>query len=137
MRDVRIEIFNKPATLYRVGHYANSQGLWYDGRGEYTGDIHSLSEGHAAALPMDHHPVFRSDGMKWVSVTDTTDMLRNWFSAADMWELLPQGYEVLEVRVEGFRRLHFETYSHEVYCGRDLISVSPIDPTIVYPEMPV
>lgn len=118
--------------LYRVG---NTQGLWYDADGNYTGLIHKLEDGAAGALPMGFDPIFRTDGQKWISVTTSLETLRNWFSEADMRELLPQGYVVEEIDALRHRQVSFEGFSHEVYSARDAISIRTIDPTLLYPGL--
>jgi len=129
------EIISVPSTLYRVGRRLGQDGLWYDKEGRETGLIHKLTEGNAGALPMDPHPIFNSDGYKWISTTDTVEMLPHWFSENDMRELLDQDYEVFKIEVSGYRRFNFEVYSHEVFSVHQMISMEAIDPTIVYPGL--
>lgn len=131
------EIIKGNRTLYRVGKRGPGDGLWYDQNGEYTGKIHNLTEGNAGLLPMGKHPIFRSDGHHWVSVTDSIENLGYWFSETDMSELLKQDYEVLRIGVSEYRRFHFETYSHEVYSGAHATEIVAIDPRILYPSLKV
>lgn len=129
------EVIDKRALLYRVGKSDSLNGLWYDKNGSYTGLIHNLSEGNAALLPMGPHPIFRTDGHHWISTTDSLEMLKNWFSEQDMTELTEQGYELLKIEVSGYRRFHFEGYSHEVYSDHQLIHINAIDPGILYKSL--
>ena len=129
------EIITTPGTLYRVGRRLGQDGLWYDSEGRETGLIHKLTEGAAAALPMGQHEIFNSDGYKWISTTDTTEMLPKWFSENDMKELLQQDYQVFKIEVSGYRRFNFEIYSHEVFSVHQMISMDAIDPSIVYPGL--
>lgn len=130
------EIIDGHAFLYRVGaRNLTADGLWYDSEGREIGIIHTLTEGSAGALPMGPHPIFRTDGYKWTSVTDSIDNLRFWFSEQDMKELLEMDYEVLEIEVHGYRRFHFETYSHEVFSDHQLINIRSIDASILYPSL--
>lgn len=129
------EIITTPGTLYRVGKRLGQDGLWYDKDGNETGLIHKLKEGNAKALPMGQHPIFREDGYHWISTTDTTDMLPMWFSENDMKELIAQDYEVFKIEVIGYRRFHFEGYSHEVFSVHQMLSMDAIDPNIVYPGL--
>lgn len=134
--DVRCEIINEHALLYRVGSGSlGGEGLWYDRNGIWTGKIRSLSEGHAGKLPMGLNPIFRAEGRCWVSATDSLAGLRKWFSVRDMTELLPQDYRVLEVEVFSYRRLHFETYSHEVFSAHQVYRTKAIDPSRLYPSL--
>jgi hypothetical protein len=112
-----VEHIHGQRKLYRVGRRnCDDQGLWYDSDGNYTGLIHTVPGSAAAMLPMGLHPVFRSGGFEWISVTDTKEMLPLWFTVRDMHILHPRGYDVLEIDVDYYRRLHFDSYSHEVYA---------------------
>jgi len=133
--NVRQEIFDQHALLYRVGKREGSDGLWYDQDGNWTGKIHKLKDGAAAALPMGPHPIFRADGHRWISVTDSLFNLRRWFSESDMRELLAQDYQVFEIEVFGYRRFHFETYSHEVCSAHQTYRTKAIDPALLYPSL--
>lgn len=130
--DVRIELVERPARLYRVGRSDGRQGLWYDGDGRETGIIHTLSEGNAAALPMGPHPVFRADGRRWISTAESLRDLGFWFSRTDMVELLGRGYAAEAIDVTRYRILHFPTYSHPVYCAEDAVGLHIIDPMSPY-----
>lgn len=131
----RQEIIDTPAMLYRVGKRLGHDGLWYDSDGKQTGLIHKLTEGNAGKLPMGVHPIFRSDGYKWISTTDSIDMLKHWFSLKDMQELLQQDYQIMQIEVSGYRRFDFEVYSHEVCSAHQVLDVTSLDPTILYPEL--
>jgi hypothetical protein len=126
--DVRVELIDRPATLYRVGRSGNRNGLWYDGEGRETGLIHTLTEGIAAELPMGPHPVFRADGRRWISTAGSLKLLGFWFSRNDVLELVPQGFHVEAIDVRRYRMLHFPTYSHPVYCEEDAIALRILDP---------
>jgi hypothetical protein len=130
--DVRVELVERPARLYRVGRRDGRQGLWYDDEGRETGIIHSLAEGNAAALPMGPHPVFRADGRRWISTAECLRDLGFWFSRNDMLELIGRGFELEEIEVARYRILHFPGYSHPVYCKEDAIGLHIIDPMSPY-----
>ncbi len=134
---VRIEELEGPRRVYRVGHRLHNEGLWYDRDGSPTGRIHTVPGAAAAALPMGLHPVFWDGGRRWQSVTDTPETLKHWFSAGDMAHLLPRGYQVFEITVAKYRRLHFENYgySHEVICPEDTIYILPIAAEAIYEEL--
>lgn len=127
--DVRIELVDAPATLFRV---TGTTGLWYDAEGRETGLVHTLSEGAAAALPMGPHPVFRDAGRRWISATDRLADIALWFSRGDMTELLERGYVLEAIEVARYRTLHFPTYAHAVFCIEDVLSSSIIDPSSPY-----
>lgn len=130
--DVRIEGIERPATLYRVGRTDGGQGLWYDANGRETGVVHTLSHGAAASLPMGPHPVFRDAGRRWISTAESLQDLAFWFSAQDMRELLARGYTLEAIDVFRYRRLHFATYSHPVYCVEDVVGFRHFDPMAPY-----
>jgi hypothetical protein len=130
--EVRVELVERPALLYRVGQRDGRQGLWYDGEGAETCIIHTLAEGNAAALPMGPHPVFRADGRKWISTAESLRDIGFWFSKSDMIELLDRGFAAEAISVSRYRRLHFPTYSHPVYCDEDMVGLEIIDPMSPY-----
>lgn len=132
---VTFEDFNEPGSLFRVAHRQNSHGLWYDAHGRETGVIFSLTDGLAAPLPMGPHPIFRDSGEHWVRVARSLPALRNWFSYADMCELIQRGYAVFRVDVSSFRRLDFPIYSDAVYCPRQVISISETDAAELYMDV--
>lgn len=130
--EVTVELVERPARLYRVGRRDGRQGLWYDTEGRETGIIHTLAEGNAAALPMGPHPVFRTDGRRWISTAETLQGLGFWFSRTDMIELLARGFAAEAIDVSRYRRLHFQTYSHPVYSEEDAVAFQLIDPMSPY-----
>lgn len=130
--DVRVELVENRKTLYRAGRTDGGQGLWYDAEGRETGVIHTLADGPAAALPMGPHPVFRDGGRRWISTAESVRDLSFWFSADDMRELLTRGYSLEAVDVLRYRRLHFPTYSHPVFCVQDVVGFRHIDPMSPY-----
>jgi hypothetical protein len=125
---VIIEKIERPGILYRVGKPHSHQGLWYDEAGRETRLIDSLSDGQARHLPMGPDPVFRANGRRWISVTDSLPALARWFSLADMIELHSRGYQVEAITVRRYRRLVFPTFAHEVYCREDAVSVATLPP---------
>ena len=131
---MRIEFVNRPALLYRVAR-PEGGSLWYDKDGRQTGLVHSVPGALAAHPPMPYDDAFRADGCKWISCTDTMDMLRVWFSTADMIELLDRGYVVQKIAVRNYRRFHFPTYRHEVFCEEQVIGRQLIDPLLVWPDL--
>lgn len=132
--DPRIEFINKQTKLYRIGKLGTGQGLWYDSTGAETGIIHRKGL-RAAALPMEPHPVFRYGGYRWISATDTLEGLGNWFTRDEMPALAADGYQLEVVAVSAYLRLHFETYSHEVYRDEDVLGRWTLDHMAPYKEL--
>ncbi|RUW57118.1 hypothetical protein [Mesorhizobium sp. M8A.F.Ca.ET.021.01.1.1] len=124
-----IELIEGRAKVYRVGHMADSQGLWYDAEGSATGLIHTLDGAQAAALPMGPHPYFRAFQSRWISVTDSMANLCNWFSVKDCLQLINRDYSLLEIDTDRHARFHFPDrgYSHEVYRMADVIRIRTLD----------
>lgn len=106
------------------------QGLWYDADGKPTGNIHTLKEGKAGALPMEPHQIFRMENKHWISVTDNLPELGRWFSQNDIMELVSRGYEIEQIDVLRWRKFHFADYgyAHAVYCREDMVCMKAIDP---------
>ncbi len=125
-------IINEAHTLYRVGRGDRKQGLWYDADGKFVGDIHTLAEGAAGALPMGHDDIFASDNQPWLSATETLEQLKRWFSERDMLQLHERGYELLEYDVASYRRLFFPTYAHEVFSPHAVTAMRSLDPLELY-----
>lgn len=131
---MRVDHIEAPGKLYRVGHWLDTKGLWYDANGKPTGLIHTIPGAVAASLPMGHHDVFRSDGGEWISTTDTPEALPIWFSPADMQKLWERGFRVMEFDVKRYRRFHFDEYgySHEVLTHSDVLGCQFIDPAPIF-----
>ena len=119
-------------TLYRVGHISDSVGLWYDDEANYTGRIHTLSEGAAAQLPMGFHPIFSQGNKAWRSATARVEDIAKWFSKKDMDELITRGYRLEEYEVFEHRHLTFKAYAHEVFHKQQVLMQRIIDPMLPY-----
>lgn len=119
-------------SLFRVGHAQGNDGLWYDQHANYTGKIHTLSDGSAGKLPMGYHPIFSQGGKAWRSVTSKVEDIALWFSEQDMKELLQRGYQLEEYEVFGHRHLTFKDYAHEVFHAGQVLAVRVLDPMLPY-----
>lgn len=120
---LKIERVEQPAILWRIGNNVDGEGLWYTKHGKETFLVRTLPDAIAATLPMGPDPVFRADGRRWISVTDSFSRLTKWFSKADAAALIRVGYSVEAIAVARYRRLHFPTYSHEAYCREDAVTI--------------
>jgi hypothetical protein len=124
-RNVQIIDVSKPATLYRVAHPNENGGLWYDKNGVLTSTVKAINLANKD-LPMDPHPVFKDQGVPWISTTDNYNDLKLWFPPADMIRLAQLGYFIREIQVTGYRKLTFDLYGHTVYTPTQLVSVRNI-----------
>ena len=78
------------------------------------------------------HPVFRAGIPHWISTEETLEALGFWFSRTDILQLVERGFQAEAIEVARYRRLHFPTYSHSVYCAEDMLSLQIIDPMLPY-----
>jgi hypothetical protein len=85
----------KPKWLYRLEFKDNSNGLWYNGEGEFcfkTG-IGSLGDTcKTKSLPMDYDERYKKDGRDWFSSCSNKEDLLHWYSAEDANILLSKGF---------------------------------------------
>lgn len=80
---------SEPKIFYRVGNLETSQGLWYDTQGIFTGLIHNeFNFCKNNELKMDFDPEL----VGWLSATDTTTHLFEWFPREDIINLQKQGW---------------------------------------------
>jgi len=132
---VEVTRIARPGKLYRVGRRLDSEGLWYDAKGNETGLIHTIKGAAAAALPMGPSDVFKLDNTTWQSVTNSLLNLKNWFSLEDMRQLIEREYELLEIETTGHAHFKFPTYAHEVFSPQQLVAVKTLDVRLLYPEL--
>lgn len=129
------ERIDQPGVVYRVGKRSGSAGLWYDENGQETRLIDALSDGLSKTLPMGPHPIFRSDGFKWISCTRCVEDLMRWFSPNDLVELEARNFDLLAITVTSYRRFHFPGYSHEVFCAEAALDTTALPISVLFGEM--
>jgi hypothetical protein len=77
--------------FYRVCHKDTLQGLWYDYKGLFTGQIHGIFDFCTNnKLEMD----FDEDIVGWLSATDSLETLYQWFPMIDILRLQEYGYYI-------------------------------------------
>lgn len=87
-------------TFYRVANVDTEQGLWYDFKGNFTGNIHGkFNFCMNSKLPMP----FDNDIVGWLSATETLDELFSWFSKEDIERLEKAGYCITVYEASEYR----------------------------------
>lgn len=81
----------EPKLFYRVG-MGHGGGMWYDRNGVFHGSInhpkYKMLQCHEVCMPFDKGII------GYLSVTDSLESLKNWFSDQDMEILEPLGFKV-------------------------------------------
>lgn len=77
-----------PHLFYRVGNVETNQGLWYDNKGNFTGDIHKKFDFcKNSKLPMPYNPEI----IGFLSAVNKIEDLSEWFSIEDLKNLGKHG----------------------------------------------
>jgi hypothetical protein len=101
--------------FYRVGT-ENSQGLWYNNEGVFTGLIHKEFQWcKASQLLMP----FETELVGYISVADSLEHLYQWFSKEELIKLQSLGFYILEYSATDFK--FYELYKHNVISKKTSI----------------
>ena len=101
--------------FYRIGT-DNSQGLWYNNQGEFTGLIHREFQWcKASELLMP----FETELVGYISVADSLEHLYQWFSKEEIIKLQDLGFSILEYLSEDYK--FYERYNHNVISQKTSI----------------
>ena len=85
----------KPKWLYRLEYKDGSNGLWYDGSGEWCFEkgIGALDDScKTKTLPMDYDWRYKQDGKDWFSSCSMKKDLLHWYSVDDAKTLIANGF---------------------------------------------
>jgi len=115
------EIGNMNKLFYRVG-IESGQGLWYNNKGEFTGDIHTanLNWLQASQLKMP----FEEQLVGYLSVADSLEHLYQWFSREELSNLQKIGFCVYEYEASDFK--FYDLYKHNVINAKTSIITNKI-----------
>ena len=110
---------NHSRIFYRIGHKDNSQGLWYDCNGNFTGLIHNVFN---FCINKNLQMPFDKELIGWISATDSLDDLFNWFPIQDIIELEKHGYNICVYKAKKVK----EYKNHLVICKETSIKTGII-----------
>ena len=85
----------KPKWLYRLEYKDGTNGLWYDGSGNFCFDkgIGQLDDScKTKNLPMDYDWRYKQDGKDWFSSCSNKEDLLHWYSLEDAKKLIQNGF---------------------------------------------
>lgn len=102
--------------IYRIENEKTFNGMWYRKDGEFDPFIFKLTDGISKNLPMDFEERYSEGGMRWISAGGSVDQMKYWFSNLDAFELINNGYSLLELEVE-----QFKPEEHQVLFTRESI----------------
>lgn len=94
--------------FYRIGT-DNTEGLWYDKSGKFTGLIHTKYDfctNSTLEMPFDKELV------GFVSVANNLEHLYQWFSKDDILRLQEYGFSILEYKAEDYK--FYDLFKHNV-----------------------
>lgn len=91
---------NKIKKFYRVSNIETQQGLWYDQKANFTGNIHKhLNFCKHNKLIMDYDATLKG----YLSATPTLKTLHDWFPKEDILKLQKHGYFIHEYKVIDYK----------------------------------
>jgi hypothetical protein len=93
--------------FYRVGNI-NSEGLWYNYDGNFTGRIHKLDFLSNHKLPMPFEPEL----VGYLSAVETLEQLYKWFTREDIIRLQDMEYRIIEYISTDYK--YYDYYQHYV-----------------------
>ncbi len=95
--------------FYRIG-VESGQGLWYNNKGEFTGNIHTneFSWLKASQLKMP----FEEQLVNYLSVADSLEHLYQWFDREEIIRLQQIGFYVYEYQSNDYK--FYDLYKHNV-----------------------
>lgn len=110
--------------FYRVNHVDTQQGLWYDFKGQFTGNIHSwYNFCQNRDLEMDFDP----EVVGWISATESLSKLLDWFPAKDITRLQDEGYFIHTYETSEFK--WYERFKHYLIKQSSSVLVAKLDIT--------
>lgn len=102
----------EPKWLYRLEFKDNSNGLWYNGNGNWCFEqgIGSLDDTcKTKTLPMDYDWRYRQDGRMWFSSCSHKEDLLHWYSKEDAKTLLEKGFVFTRYLATEYHEYDLET----------------------------
>lgn len=113
--------------IYRIENTITNHGMWYKEDGTYDPFILKLTEGKSKHLPMEHHERYSEGGIKWFSGCDSVEMLKQWFSKQDVFELLQSGYGLYEFECSQYKQEENQTlFSREGIVNKHKIGMDTL-----------
>lgn len=113
--------------IFRIENPDTNNGMWYDGEGNYSPFIETLSDGKSASLPMGWEARYGQGGRRWFSGCHSVELMRHWFSDQDARELLEAGYGLYKFESDEFIVEEFQViFTREGIVSTEEISLADI-----------
>lgn len=122
-----------PKWLYRLEYKDSTNGLWYNGDGEWCFEqgIGALAECKTKSLPMDYDWRYKQDGRDWFSSCSNKEDLLHWYSIEDAYELVDNGFIFTKYLATEYHEYENETvFIKESSLKREVISIFDLFDTI-------
>lgn len=117
----------KPKWLYRLEYKDNSNGLWYNGNGDwcFNEGIGQLDDTcQTKTLPMDYDWRYKQDGKDWFSSCSDKEDLWHWYSIEDAKKLLENGFVFTRYLAIDYHEYEKETvFLKETSLSREIINI--------------
>jgi hypothetical protein len=119
-------MYPEPKWLYRLEYKDNTNGLWYNGNGNWCFEkgIGSIEGCKTKNLPMDYDERYKQDGRDWFSSCSKKEDLLHWYSLEDAKKLLENGFVFTRYLATEYHEYDLETvFIKETSIDREVLDI--------------
>ena len=119
-------MYPEPKWLYRLEYKDNTNGLWYNGNGNWCFEkgIGSIEGCKTKTLPMDYDERYKQDGRDWFSSCSKKEDLLHWYSLEDAKKLLENGFVFTRYLATEYHEYDLETvFIKETSIDREVLDI--------------
>lgn len=119
-------IYPKTKWLYRLEYKDDTNGLWYNGNGNWCFEkgIGSIEGCKTKTLPMDYDERYKQDGRDWFSSCSKKEDLLHWYSLEDAEKLLDNGFVFTRYLATEYHEYDLETvFIKETSINREVLDI--------------
>lgn len=119
-------IYPKTKWLYRLEYKDDTNGLWYNGNGNWCFEIGigSIDGCKTKTLPMDYDERYKQDGRDWFSSCSKKEDLLHWYSLEDAEKLLANGFVFTRYLATEYHEYDLETvFIKETSINREVLDI--------------
>lgn len=113
--------------LYRLESKNDTNGLWYNAKGQYCFGIGALLNCKTKDLPMGYDERYQKDGRQWFSSCSRKEDLMHWYSLQDAIDLINHGFVFTRYLATEYVEYEMETtFIKETYLAREEIDIKEL-----------
>ena len=119
-------MYPEPKWLYRLEYKDDTNGLWYNGNGNWCFEkgIGSIEGCKTKTLPMDYDERYKQDGRDWFSSCSKKEDLLHWYSLEDAKKLLDNGFVFTRYLATEYHEYDLETvFIKETSINREVLDI--------------